>query len=49
MSFYLLKKNQAFFNLIWLSAGVLSASFELYASKLLLDLSKSIGFHNKKS
>lgn len=40
--------NNLSFNIIWLFAGILSACFGLYATKLLLDLSKNIGFYGKK-
>ncbi|MBS3163404.1 hypothetical protein J4427_01820 [Candidatus Woesearchaeota archaeon] len=40
--------NALSFNAAWLFAGILSAGFGLYASKLLLGLSKAIGFYGKK-
>lgn len=36
------------FNILWLLAGILSAVFGLYASKLLLDFSRIFVFNRKK-
>ena len=35
------------FNILWLLAGILSAVFGLYASKLLLDFSRIFAFYRK--
>jgi len=40
--------NTLTFNILWLLAGILSAAFGLYASKLLLDFSRIFVFNRKK-